>query len=69
MSNETRFEDMPRRGYLDSSILQTLQDYGGFMYENGALADTDPIRRDPNGIAKLEALRVNTENQERVIEG
>jgi hypothetical protein len=55
----SKFEDIPRRIFLDSPTLQTLQDYGGFLYENEPLAVTDlPTHRDPKGIAKLEALRL-----------
>jgi hypothetical protein len=53
----SKFEDIPRRIFLDSSTLQTLQDYGGFLYENEPLAVTNSIYRDPKGIAKLAALR------------
>jgi hypothetical protein len=53
----SKFEDIPRRIFLDSSTLQTLQDYGGFLYENEPLVVTDPIHRDPKGVAKLGALR------------
>ena len=35
------------------------------MYENEALADTDPIYRDPKGLAKLEALRLIMQIAER----
>jgi len=63
MSSE--FEDIPRRIFLDSSTLQSLQDYGGFLYENEPLAVTDPIHRDPKGIAKLEALRLIMQIAER----
>ena len=52
-----RFEDIPQRIFLDSSALQTLQDYGGFIYENEELEPDDRIRRDPAGPAKLEAFR------------
>lgn len=48
---------MPQRIFLDSSTLQTLQKYGGFLYENEPLWENDPIYRDRYGIAKLEALR------------
>lgn len=51
------FGEIPQRIFLDSSTLQTLQDYGSFLYENESLTAADPIYRDPNGIAKLEALR------------
>ena len=53
----SRFEDIPRRVFLDSSILQTLRDYGGFLYEYESLSPLDRINRDPKGVAKLEALR------------
>jgi hypothetical protein len=52
-----RFADIPQRMFLDSSALQTLQDYGGFLYENEPVSDSDPIRRNPSGLANLEALR------------
>jgi len=52
-----RFEDIPRRIFLDSSTLQTLQTYGGFLYENEPISSDDRIHRDPKGAAKLEALR------------
>ncbi|MDH4270136.1 MAG: hypothetical protein OEV52_07565 [Dehalococcoidia bacterium] len=51
-----KFEEMPRRIFLDSSTLQALQDYGGFLYENEPIDISDPLHRDPRGIAKLEAL-------------
>jgi hypothetical protein len=51
------FEDIPRRIFLDSSVLQALQTYGGFLYEGEGLDPTDRIHRDPVGPAKLDALR------------
>lgn len=60
-----RFEDIPRRIFLDSSALQALQDYGGFLYENETLTASDRIHRDPRGIAKLEALRFIIQVAER----
>ncbi len=51
------FEDIPHRIFLDSSTLQTLQSYGGFLYENEELDAADRIHRDPVGIRKLTALR------------
>ncbi len=53
----TTSEDVPRRIFLDSSALQALQVYGGFLYENEELCPTDRIHRDPRGFMKLEALR------------
>lgn len=61
----TLFEDIPRRIFLDSSALQTLQDYGGFLFENETLAVTAPIHRDPKGVAKLDALRLIMQIAER----
>lgn len=52
-----KFEEIPRRIFLDSSTLQTLQDYGAFLYENEPIDVNDPIHHDPHGVAKLEALR------------
>jgi hypothetical protein len=51
------FDDIPRRIFLDSSALQVLQSYGGFLYENEALDAADRIHRDPAGVDKLMALR------------
>jgi len=61
----SKFDDIPRRIFLDSSVLQALQDYGGFLYENEPLTVTDRIHRDPKGIAKLEALRLIMQVAER----
>ncbi len=54
----SKFEDIPRRMFLDSLTLQTLQTYGGFLYENEPLHASDRAYRDPKGVAKLEALRL-----------
>jgi hypothetical protein len=61
----SRFEDIPRRIFLDSSALQTLQTYGGFLYENEPLLPSDRIHRDPRGGAKLKALRFVMQVAER----
>src|SRR4051812_468751 len=53
----SRFEDIPSRIFLDSSLLQNLQRYGEFIYENRELSPSDRIHRDSVGVAKLEALR------------
>jgi len=50
---------------LDSSTLQTLQTYGGFLYENEPLSEDDRVHRDPKGVAKLEALRFIMQAAER----
>jgi hypothetical protein len=62
---QSSFDDIPRRIFLDSSTLQTLQTYGGFLYENETIPDNDRIHRDPRGIAKLEALRTIMQVVER----
>jgi hypothetical protein len=51
------FYELPRRIFLDSSTLQTLQDYGSFIWEGETLPELARIERDPQGLAKLEALR------------
>jgi hypothetical protein len=51
------FYELPRRIFLDSSVLQTLQDYGAFLWDGEALSETARVRRDPYGLDKLEALR------------
>lgn len=56
-ATNANFDDIPHRIFLDSSTLQTLQRYGGFIYEHEALDAADSIHRDPSGVAKLEALR------------
>jgi hypothetical protein len=61
----SRFEDIPSRIFLDSSVLQALQTYGEFIYENLELSPADRIHRDPMGAAKLEALRCIMQVAER----
>ena len=61
----SKFEDIPQRIFLDSSTLQTLLTYGGFLYERESLRPTDRVHRDPKGIAKLEALRTIMQIAER----
>ena len=64
-TKNSKFEDIPRRIFLDSSALQTLQTYGGFLYENEPLLREDRIHLDPKGILKLEALRFIMQVAER----
>jgi hypothetical protein len=52
------FNDFPRRIFLDSSTLQHLQTYGGFLYDYEELDSEARIHRDVLGLAKLQALRV-----------
>jgi len=51
------WESLPRRIFLDSSTLQTLQDYGEFIWDNIKIPPYDKIHKIPNGIANIEALR------------
>ncbi len=53
-----QFGEIPQRIFLDSSTLQTIQVYGGFLYENEIVSEDDPVYRDANGIEKLKALRL-----------
>lgn len=53
----SRFEEIPQRVFLDSTILQTLLRYGGFLYENEPVDAADKIWQNPHGMANLEALR------------
>jgi hypothetical protein len=51
------FDELPRRIFLDSSTLQTLQDYGEFIYDNCPPPETDRIYSIPDGFANIDALR------------
>jgi len=51
------FYSLPRRIFLDSNVLQTLLDYGGFIWEGGALPGSAKVLNDRSGLVKLEALR------------
>ncbi len=51
------FYELPRRIFLDSSTLQALQRYGSFIFEGETLPEVSRIRRDSQGLDKLEALR------------
>jgi len=52
-----KHSEFPKRIFLDSSILQTLLRYGGYLYDGEEIADGDRIYRDPVGLQKLEDLR------------
>lgn len=54
---ENTFENLPKRIFLDSSVLQTLQDYGEYIYDVGELEDEFRILRTPNGLRNLNVLR------------
>lgn len=51
------FEALPIRIFLDSSVIQTLRNYGSFIWENEELPVTDKLFRIPEGMENLEALR------------
>ena len=51
------FEQLPRRIFLDSSTLQTLQNYGELIWENEEISLTNRIWSVTNGIQNVEALR------------
>ncbi len=61
MSTKTQsaeyFASLPRRIFLDSSTLQTLQDYGEFIWENVEPSPADRIHTMPGGYDELDALR------------
>jgi hypothetical protein len=61
------FEDIPRRIFLDSSVLQALRTYGGFLYEGDSLSPRDRICRDPFGPGKLDALRAIMQVAQRAL--
>jgi hypothetical protein len=52
------FEGIPRRIFLDSSCLQTLQDYGGAIFENEPIPPADRLRAVTQGVENVEALRL-----------
>ena len=54
---DSLFESLPKRIFLDSSTLQTLQDYGEYIWDNVAIHPNDKIHKIPKGIANIEALR------------
>lgn len=51
------FDLLPRRIFLDSLTLQSLQDYGEFIYDNVEIPSEDKIWSIPNGIENIECLR------------
>lgn len=51
------FQKIPGRVFLDSSTLQTLQDYGEFIYDGGEIAQENKIWSIPDGLKNVEALQ------------
>jgi hypothetical protein len=52
-----RFAALPRRLFLDSSTLQTLLDYGEFIWENVEPPPNDRAHTMPGFLDDLDALR------------
>jgi hypothetical protein len=50
-------DQIPGRVFVDSSTLQTLQDYGEFIYDGGQIVQNDKIWSIPSGFPNVEALR------------
>jgi hypothetical protein len=51
------FESLPRRVFLDSCTVQTLRDYGRFIWEGEPVPNGDRIHRVTRGYENIEALR------------
>ncbi len=51
------FERLPRRLFLDTSTLQTLQDYGEHIFEGTEIPGSDRIYSIPGRLEDVEALR------------
>lgn len=49
---------IPSRLFLDTSVLQVLEKYGEFVYENVHVPESDRIYDIPSGIQNLDALRM-----------
>jgi hypothetical protein len=52
-----KFAALPIRLFLDSSTLQTLEDYSEYIYDNGDIDENATILRRKKGFENLEALR------------
>ncbi|MEW6001962.1 MAG: hypothetical protein AB1638_04870 [Nitrospirota bacterium] len=55
--NKNPLDEALWRVFLDSSILQTLQDYGEFIYDGGEIAPDEKIWSIPDGFTNISALR------------
>ena len=58
-------ENLPKRMFMDSSVLQTLEDYGEYVYDGGELKYNFAILKTPNGL-NLNALRYIMEVAQRI---
>ena len=63
---QSLFENLPKRTFMDSSVLQTLEDYGEYVYDGGELKYNFAILKTPNGLKNLDALRYIMEVAQRV---
>lgn len=50
-------QQVPGRIFLDTSVLQTLQDFGEFIYDGGIIDAKSRIRSIPDGVENVVALR------------
>ena len=57
MSRREDFDNLPRRLFLDSCTVQTIGQYGAYIWEGEPLSETDSIHRVEGGPANLAALR------------
>ena len=62
--NSIPFEESPWRIFLDTSVIQILQDYGDFIWDGGDIPPNDRIWSIPNGYENVYSLqglfRINT---------
>lgn len=52
-----QMQQIPARVFLDSSTLQTLQDFGGFIYNGCEIPEESRIWKIPDGFNNVDALR------------
>ena len=50
-------EDLPRRLFLDSTVLQALHQFGGFIYDGDDIYKGHKIRVVPKGVENVVALQ------------
>ncbi len=65
MGSYEEFEALPRRVFLDSCAVQTLGQYGGFLWEGEPLPEGDPIHKVASGVANQQRLPKNSAHLER----
>jgi hypothetical protein len=52
------FEDLPFRIFLDTCTVQTIFTYGEYIHDGGVIEPANRIRRIPDGLDNVEALRL-----------